>query len=121
MNKRQVGSDYEQIAADYLCENGYSILKRNYRNPFGEIDIIARKEDTVVFCEIKYRSDDRFGDPFDSVDLRKQRRISKVALAYTSGWDCPKNVFFRFDVIGIYGDGRVEQIENAFPFLSYGR
>ena len=116
MNKRQVGTDYEEIAAGYLEQKGYMILERNYRNPHGEIDIIARKGEYVVFCEIKYRKDKRFGDPLEAVDVRKQRRISKVALYYTAGKKAPANVFYRFDVIGISGDGTIQHIENAFGF-----
>lgn len=115
-NKRQVGADYESLAAQYLESRGYQILARNYRNPHGEIDIIARKGDEVIFCEIKYRASARYGDPLEAVDIRKQRRISKVALYYSAGPKAPQNVSYRFDVIGIYGDGRMEHIENAFYF-----
>lgn len=114
INKRRVGADYENMAAEYLVSKGYIVLARNYRNPMGEIDIIARLKDTVVFCEIKYRAGMRYGDPLAAVDARKQRRISKVARYYAAGYDAPANVFYRFDVIGIYGDGRIEHIENAF-------
>ncbi len=116
MNKRQVGTDYEAMAARYLEQKGYNILERNYRNPYGEIDIIARAGNMIVFCEVKYRKGNRYGDPLAAVDVRKQRRISKVALYYTAGRKAPENVFYRFDVIGIYGDDRIEHIENAFYF-----
>ncbi len=115
-NKRHVGAEYEALAAQYLERKGYQILARNYRNPYGEIDIIARMGDVIVFCEIKYRANMRYGDPLEAVDVRKQRRISKVALYYCAGSKALPNVSYRFDVIGIYGDGRVEQIENAFYF-----
>ena len=115
-NKRQIGTDYETVAAEYLKQKGYTILRRNYRNPYGEIDIIAKDGETIVFCEIKYRGGKGYGDPLEAVDIRKQRRISKVALYYTAAWENAGNVFYRFDVIGIYGDGRVEHIENAFYF-----
>lgn len=116
INKRKIGTDYELVAAEYLKKKGYTILERNYRNPHGEIDIIARDGDTIVFCEIKYRAGKRYGDPLEAVDARKQRRISKVALYYTAGSKAPQNVFYRFDVIGIHGDGRIEHIENAFYY-----
>lgn len=115
-NKRQIGTDYETVAAEYLEQKGYIILERNYRNPHGEIDIIARDGETVVFCEIKYRKKGSYGSPLEAVDIRKQKRISKVALYYTAGYKAPKNVFYRFDVIGIDGNGRIEHIENAFFF-----
>lgn len=116
INKRQIGSDYETMASEYLEQKGYTILERNYRNPHGEIDIIARDGDVIVFCEIKYRTGNRYGTPLEAVDIRKQRRISKVALYYTAGSRAPQNVFYRFDVIGIDGEGRIEHIENAFFF-----
>lgn len=115
-NKRQIGADYELVAANYLEQKGYIILERNYRNPYGEIDLIALDGDTVVFCEIKYRKKAGYGSPLSAVDVRKQRRISKVALYYTAGYQAPKNVFYRFDVIGIDGDNTIEHIENAFYF-----
>ena len=115
-NKRQIGTDYETVATKYLEQKGYSILERNYRCPYGEIDIIARDKETVVFCEIKYRKKGSYGNPLAAVDSRKQRRISKVALYYTAGYKAPENVFYRFDVIGIDGEGQIEHIENAFYF-----
>lgn len=51
MNKRRIGAEYEQIAADYLTENGYQIVERNFRNRFGEIDIIAKDAEYLVFVE----------------------------------------------------------------------
>ena len=57
MNKRSVGSIYEQLAAEQLINMGYRVLIRNYRNRYGEIDIIGRDGDTICFCEVKYRRD----------------------------------------------------------------
>lgn len=115
-NKRQIGTDYENLAAEYLVKKGYRILERNYRNPHGEIDIIAKDGETIVFCEIKYRAGKRYGSPLEAVDVRKQRRISKVALYYTAGYKASESAFYRFDVIGIDGEGHIEHIENAFFF-----
>jgi len=115
-NKRQIGAEYERIAAEYLENKGYQILIRNYRNPFGEIDLVAEKDKTIVFCEIKYRRGKQFGDPLEAVDIRKQRRILKVALYYTCQQKNASDTSYRFDVIGIYGDGTIRQIENAFYF-----
>ena len=61
MNKRSVGSIYEQLAAEQLINMGYSVLACNYRNRFGEIDIIAKDGDTICFCEVKYRRDNGCG------------------------------------------------------------
>ena len=74
-NKRQIGSNYEQKAVQYLLENGYTILQQNYRNRCGEIDIIARKKCMLVFLEVKYRTTREFGSPLEAVDWRKQNQI----------------------------------------------
>ena len=58
-NNRQIGSKYEQLAADYLKKQGYCIVERNYYTPYGEIDIIAQQDEVLVFVEIKYRSNRR--------------------------------------------------------------
>ena len=81
-NNRETGSYYERMAGVYLTEKGYEILEYNYRCRFGEIDIIARDGDYLVFCEVKYRADDRKGTPAEAVDYAKQRVISKSALYY---------------------------------------
>lgn len=116
INKRKIGNHYEDIAADYLKSRGYKILSRNYRNRYGEIDIIAMYEQTLVYCECKYRSGERYGDPIDAVDERKQKKICRTALYHYSKFGYDKNMPCRFDVIGIYGDDIIRHVENAFEF-----
>ncbi|MCI8598953.1 MAG: YraN family protein [Lachnospiraceae bacterium] len=118
MNKRETGSRYEAIAANYLTEHGYRILEQNYRNSFGEVDIIAEKNSVLIYIEIKYRSSSRYGDPLEAVDVRKQRRICKVAAYHYAQHGRREGRPCRFDVIGIYGDGRIEHIKNAFEYQS---
>lgn len=117
MNKRSIGSYYEDKAVEYLVKQGYSILCRNYHAGRGaELDIVASKDGYVIGIECKYRSDDSFGDPLEAVDNQKQRRISRAMLHYYAhngyGMDTP----CRFDVIAIYGDGTIKHIENAFDY-----
>ncbi|MFW6052387.1 MAG: YraN family protein [Desulfosalsimonas sp.] len=118
---KQLGRLGESIAAGHLKKNGYRILARNYRNRFGEIDIVARHKDAIVFIEVKTRSSAGFGPSKAAVDRRKQKRISMIALGYlkqTRNMDARA----RFDVVCIdtgQGRPRVEIIANAFP-LSYG-
>lgn len=114
-NKRAVGANYEQMAVDYLEQKGHCILERNYRNRYGEIDIISRDRDTIVFHEVKYRKSNAFGTPFESVNFAKQCKISRVALYYCTQKNLWDDCAFRFDVIAIYGDGRIFHTENAFP------
>lgn len=121
MNKRQVGAAYEEIASEYLKVRDYTILERNYRTPFGEIDILAKKDGVLVFCEVKYRSSQTCGSPFEAVDLRKQKKISRAALHYYAGNGFTEGTPCRFDVIAVYGDGVVEHLENAFEFAGGNR
>ena len=101
--------------AVYLTEKGYEILEYNYRCKLGEIDIIARDGDYLVFCEVKYRADDRKGTPAEAVDYAKQRVISKSALYYmtVNGID---EIPCRFDVVSIEDD-RIILYQNAFDYV----
>lgn len=115
-NKRTVGTSYEQTAGMYLRQKGLQILEYNYRCRFGEIDIIAKDNDYIVFCEVKYRNGCKSGHPLEAVDGRKQAVISKCAQYYlwTSGnLEMP----CRFDVIGIL-DEEIFHIQNAFEYLT---
>ena len=62
MNKRTIGTEYETMAARYLCTHDYTILARNYRTPFGEVDLIAQKDGVLVYVEVKYRSSNDSGE-----------------------------------------------------------
>ena len=116
MNNRRVGAEKEETAVAYLMNKGYIILKQNYRTTYGEIDIIAKRDSMLVFCEIMYRSGNDYGDPLAAVDRRKQKRISRVALYYYTEQGITEDTPCCFDVIGIYGDGTIRHIENAFDF-----
>lgn len=113
-NKRTIGSSYEQTAGLYLNQKGIHILCCNYRCIYGEIDLIAKEGEYIVFCEVKYRKDHRKGHPLEAVDCRKQRVISKCALYYLM--DTGQNgIPCRFDVIGIL-DEEIIHIRNAFEY-----
>ena len=115
INKRSLGSKYEEKAADYLISKGYSILEKNYLRRTGEIDIVVKSpDDYLVAVEVKYRSSDRFGSPFSAVNYTKQRKIYKTLLFYMSEHNIPMDAKCRFDVVGIYGDNRLEHLINAF-------
>ena len=79
MNQREVGARQESRAAEYLESLGYHILVRNFRCRFGEIDLIAKQDDTYIFIEVKYRTGRTAGDPTSAVDGKKQKKISKTA------------------------------------------
>lgn len=113
MNKRKEGSIWENLAAAYLAEQGLLILEKNYRTRLGEIDLIAKEKDTLVFVEVKYRKTDRMGLPEEAVTRKKQGTIRKVAESYCSfhwkGTETP----CRFDVIAVLGE-EITWIKNAF-------
>lgn len=104
------------MAARYLCTHDYTILARNYRTPFGEVDLIAQKDGVLVYVEVKYRSSNDYGDPLEAVDRRKQRQICKVANYHYAGYAAGQEMDCRFDVIGIYGDGSIRHIPNVILF-----
>ena len=115
-NKRKVGTLYEKLAADYLVARGVMILERNYRNRFGEIDLIGLDRDGwLIFVEVKYRSSEGFGNPLSAVDGRKQKVISRVAVEYMKNHYRSMEVKCRFDVVGIEED-QICWIKNAFEF-----
>lgn len=109
---RGKGREGEEIAVEYLKENGYRIVEKNYRSLFGEIDLIAEKDGTIVFIEVKMRNTPYYGPPAAAIDMRKQRRLCRTALDYAFRrrlTDYP----LRFDVVTIERD-RIEVIRDAF-------
>ena len=112
-NKRQIGSNYEQKAVEYLRSSGYTISEQNYRNRCGEIDIIARQKGVIVFFEVKFRTTSVYGSPLEAVNWRKQNLIRKVAQFYLMRHGLSEWTPCRFDVIAFEGD-KMTHIENAF-------
>lgn len=118
MNRRTKGKEYEEYAALFLERKGYCILEHNYYCKVGEVDIIARDGTCIVFVEVKYRKDDCFGNGFEAVDRRKQRKISDCMLQYMTRFQLYDEAF-RFDVVSILGS-RISLIKDAFPFYYNG-
>ena len=113
------GATGEKLACRYLRRQGFKILYRNFRGRSGgEIDIVCRDGDTLVFVEVKTRSREDFGRPVEAVGLDQQKRISLGALAWLRMLDDP-DILFRFDVVEVMmtkdGEPRIELIRNAFP------
>ncbi len=118
--RRHTGESGESIAVKFLKKNGYKILEQNYRCKLGEIDIIARDGRVLAFIEVKARRTNEFGGPKRAVTLRKQRKISMVALKYLKETQQMEKKA-RFDVVAIRllpDDPDVEIIKNAFE-LAY--
>ena len=114
-NFRTEGSRYEHIAGAWLEKHGYRILEYNFRCRTGEIDLIARKANTLVFVEVKHRTGRKAGSPLEAVDHRKQRTICRCADVYRLRKGIPGNVSCRFDVVGIDGE-TIQHVENAFDY-----
>lgn len=112
MNKREIGNKAEDIASKYLLDKGFKILERNFHSRYGEIDIIALDKDTIVFIEVKYRKNNNFGTPLESISLSKIKSICKTAKFYLKSEEKDS----RFDVISIESDN-IEHITNAFEYI----
>lgn len=111
-----LGDRGERLAADFLTRSGYEIIGRNFRFERAEIDLIARKGNLVVFCEVKTRKSNAYGAGEEAVDTKKQEQIRKAADGFVSknGLD---NLEFRFDVIVVdvrHRTTTIRAIEDAF-------
>ena len=119
MNRRDRGRAGEDVAWDHLRRAGYTLVARNLRNRFGEIDLIVERHGALVFVEVRGRSGTRFGTPLESVDPRKQRQLSRLAADYLARRRL-EDRRARFDVIAVeWQDGRprIEHLENAFEVI----
>jgi putative endonuclease len=111
----RAGADAEEIAADFLAAKGMHIVARNFRTRFGEIDLVARDGESLVFVEVRMRKNDYFGVAADSVDVPKRARVVAAARAYlalvhpeppcrfdvvTLDGDSPRWIRAAFDVVG---------------------
>jgi putative endonuclease len=110
MEKKELGKKGEEVALRFLKKNGYRIIEQNYICKMGEMDIIAREKDTLVFIEVKTRTSTEFGPPQLAVHSSKQRQLSKVALNYLNEKRL-KDVKARFDVVAILLGQMGEEIE----------
>ncbi len=112
----RLGREGEDAAVRHLRGNGYKILRRNFRAPHGgEVDVVCRHGNELVFVEVKTRSGENFGRPFEAVDAKKRRLIIRGAMKWLRLLEMP-DVTFRFDVVEIvtFPDWEIRIIENAF-------
>ena len=115
-----LGALGERLAAEHLERQGYRILERNFRCRMGELDLIARRGNDLVFVEVKLRKNADFAEAREFVTARKQARILAAAQLWLHVHACEKQP--RFDVIEVYAPNgadassiRIEHLENAFP------
>lgn len=112
-NKRTIGSEHEKIAEAYLTDLGYQIIEHNFYCRTGEIDMIAKDKEYLVFVEVKYRSSTELGYPEEAITKRKQRSIIKAAKYYMLKNGLGEDTPCRFDVLVILGTD-ISLISNAF-------
>ena len=111
----ELGKKGEQLAVDFLLNNGYEIVERNYRFDKAEVDIIAQKSDVLAIVEVKTRSTLDFGNPQDFVKPKQIKNLVKAVDEYVTENDLDLEV--RFDIIAIVKQGKsfeIEHLENAF-------
>jgi putative endonuclease len=108
----QAGASSEDRAAAFLLRHGYRIVERNFRCKVGELDIVARDGETLVFVEVRSRRSDQYGSALDAVGVRKQQKVSRVAMLYIA-WKRPRFDQARFDVVAITG-GKIALIKDAW-------
>jgi putative endonuclease len=110
--KKEVGLEGEEKATKTLAREGYRIIEKNYRSPFGELDIIAEEGGYLVFVEVKKRNSPAFGDSFQAITGTKKKHMIKTALFYMKTHKCfDRRV--RFDVVGIDSEN-VKIVKHAF-------
>jgi len=88
------------LACEYLIRHGYKIIDKNYRTRRGEIDVVAKNENILVFVEVKTRTNAMFGSPEEAIDFNKQNKLAKTAEHYLSFYDTP-DVNYRIDSIAV--------------------
>ena len=114
-NNRETGAKAEAIACWFLKQQGYDVLEQNFYTKVGEIDIIAKEDQTLVFVEVKYRNSGECGWASAAVDWRKQRTVSAVAEFYLLKHGYGLDIPCRFDVVAIDGE-HIQWIQNAFDY-----
>ena len=116
MQKNIFGKKGELIATNYLKKQGYRILETNHKNKMGEIDIIAKDKNYLVFIEVKTRTSSMLGDPLEAIDEQKQFKIRQVATMYLIKNQLVDKVPIRFDAVAILGDEdhEIRHIKDAF-------
>lgn len=117
MKRQKLGKEGENLAVDFLLKKGFKVITRNYRNTFGEIDIIALEGKSLVFVEVKTRRSLEFGNPLESVNKKKQMKLKKTAYFFLNNYKEHFNEM-RFDVISIIlqnnDNPNIEHIRHAF-------
>lgn len=100
-SRQATGQQGETLAQTYLTEKGYTILQRNWKSTDGEIDIVAKNKDCIIFVEVRTRHSETTESAFESITPRKQQRLIRAAYAYIQQQKYPDNVTWRIDVVAV--------------------
>lgn len=109
-----IGYRKEQAACDYLQKNGLSLIQKNFRCRFGEIDLIMQEGEYIVFVEVRFRNATNYGESIETLSHAKRNRLTKTALTYLQEQNLLEKMPCRFDVIGSHQDQQINWIKNAF-------
>ncbi|SHO56727.1 hypothetical protein VQ7734_02496 [Vibrio quintilis] len=115
VNHRKTGHQYEQTAADYLTGHGLNLLEKNFFCRSGEIDLIMKDRETLVFVEVKYRKNRAYGHAAEAVTPGKVKKLIKTAFFWLTKQNLsPHTTDFRFDIVAIHQDGdNIDWFQNA--------
>ncbi len=119
-NLREIGKKGEKSAELFLKKRGYKIIERNFRTPFGELDLIVKDNDILVFVEVKTRNSEKFGLPEDAITYKKRLHIIRSAFFYLKRYNLIDSVY-RFDVVAVM-PSEIRHYKDAFSgeeFLSF--
>ncbi len=114
-NRRATGSKYETLASQHLTRQGLMLIEQNFTTKFGEIDLVMRNKETIVFVEVKYRKEQQFGHAAEFVNYQKRKKLIRTATIWLNknGFS-PQSTCFRFDVVAIHQEGNdINWIKNA--------
>lgn len=112
--RQRAGAAAELAAERHLLAAGCRLLARNARYREGELDLIVRERELVVFVEVRLRTDHRYGGAVASIDLFKQKRLARAAQRWLAEHHGERWPACRFDVVTVDGDGRIEWLRDAF-------
>ena len=104
MRTQKIGQHTENIACRYLQRQGLSLITRNFRSRFGEIDLVMRDQQALAFVEVRYRNACAFGTPLESITREKQRKLQQTGVYFLRCYPYYATLSPRFDVIGLTGD-----------------
>lgn len=117
----EIGRNAEAAACQFLEQQGLVLLEKNYRCRYGEIDLVMRHDKTLVFIEVRYRSDSRFGSGSETINYQKQQKLIATASHYLQKHKLSANQICRFDVISLTANSdkqidttKINWISNAF-------